>query len=96
MNKHTPSYKDTDWRATQMGSEGWAVFAGPRMIASNLNKANACLIAAAPDLLEAHKSVHDQLMADFRHGSLPVNFRQYTLSLANELCPAIRKAEENK
>ena len=48
-----PSIHDTEWRAMQMGSEGWAVFAGPRMLASHLTEANARLIAAAPELLEA-------------------------------------------
>ena len=49
----TPTIYDTVWRCVHSGSEGWAVFAGPRMIASHLSEANARLIAAAPDLLEA-------------------------------------------
>ncbi len=39
----------------QMGSEGWAVFAGPRMIASHLSEKQARLIEQAPNLLKALK-----------------------------------------
>ena len=53
MTEHT--YRDTTWRAELMGSEGWAVFVGPRMLASHLTEEQARLIAAAPYLLEALK-----------------------------------------
>lgn len=53
MTEHT--YRDTTWRAFLMGSEGWAVFAGPKMLASHLTEEQARLIAVVPDLLEALK-----------------------------------------
>ena len=46
---------DTTWKAVEMGSEGWAVFAGPRMIASNLTEEHARLIASAPELDRKNK-----------------------------------------
>ena len=49
------------WKAVQMGSEGWSVFMPhehngvslERVVASNHSEANARLIAAAPELLDA-------------------------------------------
>ena len=57
--KHTkgPSVYDTEWRATQSGSEGWAVFAGPFMIASHLTESTARLIAQAPDRLASARAI---------------------------------------
>lgn len=55
MTEYT--YRDTTWRAMLMGSEGWAVFAGPRMLASHLTEEQAHLIAAAPKLLEALEAI---------------------------------------
>ena len=56
MHTKGPSVHDTEWRAMEMGSEGWAVFVGPRMIASHLSEANARLIAQAPAMLRRLES----------------------------------------
>ena len=57
--KHTkgPSIHDTEWRATQSGSEGWAVFAGPFMVASHLTESTACLIAEATNQLASASAI---------------------------------------
>lgn len=55
MTEHT--YRDTTWRAFLMGSEGWAVFAGPKMLASHLTEEQARLVAAAPNLLKTAEAL---------------------------------------
>ena len=56
-----------DWRAVQMGSEGWAVF-GPlghlpqgHCIASNLTEEDAKLIASAPGLQQRVEALEQEL-----------------------------------
>lgn len=80
------NYRDTAWRATLMGSEGWAVFAGPKMLASHLTEEHARLIAAAPELVKALK----QVLADDRGPSGRIRFR--TIYKVEQ---AIRKTGDN-
>jgi len=51
------------WKAVQMGSEGWAVFEETgkhHMLASNLSAEDAYLMSAAPDMLDALDDIFDQ------------------------------------
>ena len=61
MHTKGPSVHDTEWRAMEMGSEGWAVFVGPRMIASHLSEANARLIKQAPAMLKRLEEARDAI-----------------------------------
>ena len=45
-------------RAVEMGSEGWAVFDGHRMIASNLTKQDAQVLENADALLAVRRALH--------------------------------------
>lgn len=47
---------DTERRAVEMGSEGWAVFDGHIMIASNLSKQDAQVLASAEALLAVEEA----------------------------------------
>ncbi len=89
MHTKGPSVHDTEWRAMDMGSEGWAVFAGPRMIASHLSKDKALLIKQAPAMLEALEKALVVL-----EDPLDVFPRSY-ISVMNACKEAIRKAKEN-
>ena len=89
-----PSIHDTEWRSMLMGSEGWAVFAGHKMIASHLSEERARLIEQAPNLLEAlEEFIEFEDMANhwFWDGTLHETQAKYqtALSKANE---AIQKA----
>ncbi|MBA7544437.1 hypothetical protein ES705_36793 [subsurface metagenome] len=55
------TYRDTTWKAMDMGSEGWSVFAGPRMLASHLKEVDARLIEQASPMLEALEQAYDNL-----------------------------------
>lgn len=56
MTEHT--YKDTTWVAFEMGSEGWSVFAGPKMVVSHLAEDQARSIVAAH--IEAIRNAEEQ------------------------------------
>jgi len=90
MTKHTPIYRDTNWNAVEMGSEGWAVFAGPKMIASHLTKEQARLIAAAPKLLEALRQISTILEGSKAQMENQIRFARTTAE------QAIRKATEEQ
>ena len=99
MTKH--NHHDMTWRAVEMGSEGWAVFMGPLMLASNLIEHHARLIAAAPDTLkerdELKANVADLLEAlknlvSFVDGVVPEITYSNAMTTSRE---AIRKAEES-
>ncbi len=84
------TYHDTTWRAELMGSEGWAVFVGPRMLASCLAEHQARFIVTAcnchADLLEALKAVR---------GWIGPNVLQFSRKEIVEIIEqAIHKAEE--
>lgn len=87
----TPTIHDTEWHAMLMGSEGWAVFAGPRMIASNLSEAKARLIATAPDLLKALERT-EQTLRNLGNGFLTGDLRTIALNEARNCQQAIENA----
>lgn len=83
---HTPG----PWR---IGDAGWSVFepptgGTPKLVASVTNKANARLIAAAPELLAALKEYVDRHEADCMAGQKPNGLPEYDQAIA-----AIAKAE---
>ncbi|TET84643.1 MAG: hypothetical protein E3J37_03420 [Anaerolineales bacterium] len=92
MTEHTPTYRDTTWRAELMGSEGWAVFVGPRMLASCLWEHQARFIVTScnchAELLEALKEAKNVLT------SLCTPDEQQTLKTLSNIVKAIRHAKE--
>jgi len=92
MTKTTkPNYRDTTWKAVEMGSEGWSVFAGPHLIASNLTEQHARLIEQAPNLLEALKGARGVLYSASCY--LGTSFRDSAKYWQEKADEAIRKTE---
>lgn len=79
--KHNPDYSGSKCRIDNKPDQAWGNFGEIAMVS---NEANARLIAAAPELLEAAKKVCEA------YEEVPIRYR---FSIMDELEEAINKAE---
>ena len=85
--RHAPG----PWRIAKMFGHTYVAFASDSYVAQVYEDKNACLIAAAPELLEALITARVALKLRMRHDALPSE-----LELMGAIDAAIQKAERGQ